>query len=209
MASNRDCDGAAPSRSGPVYHMLLRDDLRDLGSARDLVGRNDAPERADRVRGRPLVGGVEAVAVGREDGAVLVDLAGRELQRGLQQLLHLPLVGALVPGDAEQPARAPVADEIRLVEAGVVRDAKPLRRAAEALLELRRAGPRLLVRIFGDRQDADDRALVRRRGRRVAMGGLVQLPAVVLAALGRGRLPVDLLVVVLPDVGDEEVAGLL
>src|SRR5829696_7543818 len=152
--------GRSVKKRPAVSRFLLRDDFRHLGSARDLVGRNDAPERADRVRGRPLVGGVEAVAVGGEDGAVLVDLAGRELQRGLQQLLHLPLVGALVPGDAEEPAGAPVADEIRLVEAGVVRDAQALRRAAEAVFELRRAWPRLLMRILGDRQDADDRALV-------------------------------------------------
>ena len=47
--------------------------------------------RAGRIGGRPLVVGVEAVAVDREDEAVFVDVAGGELQRGLQQFLQLIL----------------------------------------------------------------------------------------------------------------------
>src|SRR5215207_5919890 len=187
-------------RSGPAALRLFRDDLRDLGAAWHLVGRHDAPERAGRVGRRPLVVGVEAVAVGRENRAVLVDLARRELQLCLQKLLQLPLVGALVPGDAPEATRAPVADEVRLVEPGVVRDAEALRRAAEAVLQLRGARPGLLVRIFGHRQHADDRAFLAGPGGGMAVGGLVVLPAVVLAALGRGRLPVDLLPVVLADI---------
>src|SRR5688500_17981769 len=74
--------------------LLLGDDFGNLGTGRHLVGRRNAPKRSNRVGGRPLVVGVEAVAVDGEHVSVLVDLTSRELQARLQELLHLPLVCA-------------------------------------------------------------------------------------------------------------------
>jgi hypothetical protein len=58
-----------------------------------------------------------------------------------------------------------------------------LGRAAESLLELLGAGIRLLVRVFGDRENAHDRAFLVGTLVRVALRGLVMLPPVVLASL--------------------------
>ncbi len=110
--------------------------LRDLHADRHPVGGHDAPERAHRIGVRALVVGVEAVAVGREHEAVGIDIAGGELQLGLHELLHLPFVGAAIPGHAEQTAGAPVADQIGLVQAAIIGDAEPLGRAAVPLLDL-------------------------------------------------------------------------
>ena len=67
---------------------------------------------------------------GRQHEAVSIDIAGGELQLGLHELLHLPFVGAAIPGHAEQATGTPVADQIGLGQAAIIGDAKPLGRAA-------------------------------------------------------------------------------
>src|SRR5688572_11216363 len=196
--------GARGPAPRPQTRSLLG--LGDFGTGGDLVRRHDAPERAGRVRQRSLVVGVEAVAVDGEHSAVLVVVTRRELQRGLHQLLELPL--RAVPAGTEHAARAPVAAQKHAVHAGVVGDAKAHDRAAPTVLELLCTRIGLLVRILGDGKGADLRALVIGAGHRMAVRTHVELPAVVLTPLAVGRLPVDLLEMVLADVGDEEPAVL-
>src|SRR5690606_2360978 len=110
------------------------------------------------------------------------------------------------PLNAPQAARAPVPDEVGFVESGIVCNAEALGRATPPVLQLLSTGIRLLMRIFGDRQDADDRALLARAFVRVALGSLIQPPAVILSAFRRSRLAVDLFPVVLADICYEKVA---
>ena len=65
------------------------------------------------------------------------------------------------------------------------------------------------MRIFGNGQNPDDRALLIGGHCRMTVGAFIEFPAVILAALRRRRLVVDLLPVVLTDIGDEQITGFL
>src|SRR6185437_13769769 len=65
------------------------------------------------------------------------------------------------------------------------------------------------MRIFGNGQNAYDWALLIGGHCRMAIRAFVELPTVILTALRRRWLVVDLLPMVLADIRDEEVAGLL
>src|SRR5690606_4706936 len=132
----------------------------DLGTRGNLVSRYDAPESTRGICGRTLVFEIEAVAIHREDCAILVNRPGSELQLGLQEFLHLPF--ALIPLDAPQAAGALYPNELGFVEPGIVRITEALCRAAPPVPQLLSTGIRHLMRIFGDRQDANDRALLAR-----------------------------------------------
>src|SRR5579883_2139710 len=179
---------------GPTTTLLQR---RRHGARRHLVRRHHLPHRApgliERVPHAVLAGDLGDVQV-----ALLVLAARREVQLGVQQLLQLPLA-PVAPLEAPEAARAPVADEVHAVERG-------LRPAVDAAADHADAVRR--VAVLGDREDADRQPLLARLlqldRERVDAAHLV--PAVVLAALARGGLEVDLLPVVLADVRDVEVA---
>src|SRR5205814_5627873 len=139
---------------------------------------------------------------------ICIDTARSELKLRLHELLHLPLLGAVIPGHPKQPARAPVANHVGLVQATIVSDAKPLRRAA-AVIGLGPVLKGLRVRVFSNGQHTNNWTFLIGRHRWMAIRALIEFPAVVFTAFRRCGLIVDLFPVVLADISDEEVAGFL